>query len=144
MAMSHWSHKFADTPFGCNYAATNTRTMIVKFFLFLLGLILIPLGFIGLPLLLAIGYGLFGGIYTIYIAFTYKDYNPQWYHYLIRFILIILSFPAAGIILAFCAVGGAIASGLAAILVIPAMIFHTYLFARSFLWWRMNLKIARQ
>ena len=68
MSMNHWSHKFADTPFGCSFAATTSSDMIKKFFLFVLGLILLPVLFIGLPVLFGVGYGLFGGVYLIYEA----------------------------------------------------------------------------
>lgn len=144
MAMKHWSHKFADTPFGCNFAATNTRSMIIKFLLFLLGLILIPIIFIGLPVLFGIGYGLYGGMYLIVLSFTYRNYQPKCKDHIIRIVLIILSFPAAAIVLGLGIAGGAIVTAIAALFVIPAIIFHVYLFFRSVLWWRKNLKIAKQ
>jgi hypothetical protein len=112
--------------------------MIKKFILFIIGLILIPVLAIGIPIIMGIGYGLFSGGYVIYMAFQKNIYD--WFDYVIKLILILLSFPVAGLALAFCIAGGALGSGLAALLIIPAIFFHVYLFARSVIWWTSNVR----
>lgn len=138
LEVNHWSHKFADNPFGCNFVATNGCDMFKKFLLYILGLVLIPIIFIGVPILMGIGYGLFGACYLIYMACSKHVYDGC--DCFIKLILIILSFPGAGIALAFTVAGGALGSALGALLIIPAIGFNTYLFFRSVIWWRRNLR----
>ena len=138
LQVNHWTHKFADNPFGCNFVATNACDMIKKFLIFIVGLILIPILAIGVPILMGVGYGLFGGVYLIYLACKMRVYD--WCGVIGKLILIHLSLVGAVIAMALSIAGGIIASGLAALLIIPAVIFHVYLFVRSVIWWRKNLR----
>ena len=141
MPVNHWTHKFAETPFGCNYAATNGCDMIKKFILFILGLTLIPVLFIGLPIIIGIGYGIFGGFYLIYIAFSFRIHGIC--EIFLKLVIICFSFVGFGIAVGLGTVGGAIGSAFGALFVIPAIIFHFYLFIRSVIWWRKNLGSIR-
>ena len=137
LQVDHWTHRFADNPFGCGFVATNGCDLMKKFLMFILGLILIPFVFICLPIFVGIGYGL-GGTYIIYMAFNMKVDN--WYGIIIKIILIVLSFPGAAIAFVFCSAAGVFVSGLGVLAIIPAIILHAYLFARSVIWWRKNLR----
>jgi hypothetical protein len=141
LEVNHWTHKFADNPFGCNFVATNGCDMIKKFLLYILGIVLIPILLVGIPILMGIGYGLFGGIYLIYMAFKA---NFSGCDYFFKPIIIILSFAGATIILGLAIAGGAIGSAIGALLVIPGISFHTYLFFRSVIWWRRNLRNSQK
>jgi hypothetical protein len=116
--------------------------MVKKFLLFILGLIFIPIFAIFVPIFMGIAYGLFGGGYLIYLAFKMRVYDCC--EMIVKLILIVLSFAGAAINLAFCIAAGVIASGLAVLLIIPAIIFHVYLFVRSVIWWRKNLRNTNQ
>ena len=104
--------------------------------MFLLGIILLPFVFIGLPLVLGIGYGIFGCFYIIVAAC--KMYIGSIMECALKIFLIFLSFPGGILAIGICTAGGAFVSAIGAILIIPALFFHVYVYTRSVIWWNKN------
>jgi hypothetical protein len=63
LPVSHWIHKFSETPFGCKFTPLNGRKMIYKFFIFLLGIVLLPLILTLGPILMGLIFGIYAGSY---------------------------------------------------------------------------------
>lgn len=63
LPVTHWSHTFADNPFGCMYTPTTISGMVCKFIIYLLGLIILPAALILIPLIAGLCYGVYGGIF---------------------------------------------------------------------------------
>ena len=56
----------------------------------------------------------------------------------LKIFLILLSFPGGILAIAFCTAGGALVSAIGAILIVPALFFHVYVYTRSVIWWNKN------
>lgn len=95
-----------------------------------------PLVFVGLPLVFGIGYGIFGGGYLVSMAFKMNVRSSS--EFLLKMFMILISFPVGVIILGLCTAGGAVVSAIGAILIVPALLLHVYVFTRSVIWWNKN------
>ena len=138
LPVSHWMHTFSENPFGCKFTSPNAKAMFWKFLIFLVGLIVIPLGLTILPVLGGIGYGIYGGIVTCALMCNPRMGNCGLCGVFIRIVLIILAIPIGCIVLGIAIGLGALGSGLGAIASVPAIIIHTYMFGRSLYWWNKN------
>jgi|LauGreDrversion4_2_1035121.scaffolds.fasta_scaffold144694_1 hypothetical protein len=138
MPVSHWIHTFAENPFGCNFAPQNCKAMLYKTLLFILGFALIPVLMVTLPLLAGIGYGIYGCLACSCVCLILRN-TPC----LLRFVIFIFTLPLSPIALAFSIACGALVSAICAILVIPALIVHCYMFIRSVIWWSKTKRHSR-
>jgi IBR domain, a half RING-finger domain len=126
LPVNHWVHTFSENPFGCKSTPENAGAMICKFFMFLLGFILIPLAFTILPVLAGLGYGIYGGgascIYMCCIM------NPRdGCQVFLKILLIILAIPSFFVVTALGVALGALGSGIGAILTVPMLILHCFM-----------------
>lgn len=134
LPVNHWIHTFSENPFGCKFTATNGSAMLKKTGIFLLGLLLLPLGMLLLPILAAIFYGIGGGLYCVAFAFGCL-YSHQRLGVLCRTLLILFALPAFAVCLGLALALGALGTGACGIAVVPVMIVHTYMYFRSLYWW---------
>lgn len=118
------------------YAPKTYTAAFFKFLIYLLGLILIPAGLILLPFLGALLYGLYGGFAFCFISFcgcVHERINP-W----LRIFMIVMCLPFFAICVGVSLALGVLASGIGAILILPALTVHSYLYFRSVYWWSKN------
>ena len=136
LPVKHWIHTFAENPFGCMYAPKTYKAVFFKFLIYLLGLILIPAGLILLPILGALFYGLYGGFAFCFMSLCccgHQRINPC-----LRIFMIVMCLPTFAICVGVCLALGTLASGIGAILILPALTVHSYLYFRSVYWWSKN------
>ena len=137
LPVGHWIHKFSENPFGCKFTPTTGKAMIMKFFFFLLGLIIIPLALLIFPVLAGISYGIYGGFASCYwMCFGCKPSN--FCAAIGKIILVLLALPILCILAGLGAALGVLGSCLGAIASVPILIMHCFMFGRSIYWWNKN------
>ena len=133
--MDHWIHKFSETPFGCKFTPLNGRKMIYKFFIFLLGIVLLPLILTLGPILMGLFYGIYAGSYCcIGIQRSYIS------SCLCKLILYLFAIPGFFITVGLATAIGCLAAGIGALLTVPLEIVHFCIFFRSVYWWNKTRK----
>ena len=137
LPVRHWIHTFSENPFGCKFTATTGKAMIMKFFIFLLGLILIPLGLVIIPFLAGICYGFYGGGTSFkWMCCGFRSNNCCLC--ICKILSILLALPIFGIVVALGTAMGALFSCLGAIAIVPLLLIHCFMFWRSIYWWNKN------
>jgi hypothetical protein len=137
LPVGHWIHTFSENPFGCKFTPTTGKAMMMKFFIFLLGLIFIPLGLLFIPLLAGIFYGFYGGCTSCY--WMCCGFSPNNCCLAIcKTLSVLLALPMLCIVVALGAALGALGSGLGAIAIVPFLVIHCFMFGRSIYWWNKN------
>lgn len=103
---------------------------MIKFVIFLLGLVLIPTLLTVGPILGGFGYGVYGGFYLGCVPCEYSSCPVKLFR-----ILFLVTVPLmAGLGTA----AGCLGAAIGAIVAVPALIVHCYLFFRSVYWWSKN------
>ena len=136
LPVSHWMHAFSDNPFGCKFVPLNGKAVVMKFFLYLLSLVLLPLACLLFPLF----YGILAGLYGCFMCFfagcvTYEVRNLACY---LKVILLPLGMILSPVVLAFGIAGGVIGLAFGALAILPILILHSAVFFRSIYWWQKN------
>jgi len=130
LPVQHWVHKFAENPFGCMYAPKNFGSILIKFLIFLLGLVLIPAILTAGPLLAGFGYGVYAGFYLGCHPCEYSSCPAR--------LLCFLFLVTVPVVAALGTALGCIGAAIGAIVAVPALLVHCYLFFRSVYWWSKN------
>ena len=126
----HWIHKFSENPFGCKYAPKDACSMVIKFIIFLLGLALIPTFLILAPIFVGLGYGMYGGAYIGCAPCSGKSCCVM----MLRILAIIPICVLGGL----GAAAGCIGAAIGALITVPVLFLHSYMFLRSLYWWSKN------
>ena len=139
LPVKHWIHKFSENPFGCKFTASNGAAVFKKTIIFLLGLIFIPVIMILLPILVGFGYGIYGAFAFCGVGCGCFG-NPLHCNIPFRIILAFLTLPLFPVIIALGTAAGCVIAGLAALLLLPALLIHIYMYFRSMYWWHKTRK----
>jgi hypothetical protein len=116
------------------FTPATTCKMLIKTFIFLLGLFIIPLFMVAGPIIFGFCYGVYASF--LFLCFGFNcSLNVNWWQRILLMICSVISFP---IILGGATALGVIAGALLSLGVIPVLCFHIYLYGRSLYWWNKN------